>query len=470
MKTKQFILVLLALFASVTAKGFRIDVGDDEDHLWLTLTVLNEDQKTAEVTSTDYAWGTCTIPAAANGYTIVSIGDNAFKNQTDLVEVVIPNTVTNIGASAFEGCTALGTLDHPVVVPASVTSVGVDAFKGTWWLDNTLPNGVVYINNILYTYKGEMPANTDIEITDGTTTILSGAFKDCTGLTSVTIPATVTAIGSQAFNGCSSLTSVTVKNPTPVGISPNTFSNAANATLFVNGYDAYNAYRVATNWKDFMKIVGNIEFADESVKNYCVQYWDTNNDGELSFEEAASVTSIRGKFNNLTFSSFDEFKYFTGITEINGSASVYSSSFKNCTIGSLTIPSNVKTFAGGGGSGEMPFAGTTLTRLIICDGDDVLTISIGGNNSVSGLFQDSKLSSLYLGRNYTLSRNYIGEPFSTSTLEDLTIGEKVTTIRGGAFGSCKLVSVTIPSSVTCIGEYNQEIKGETNVEIISVIA
>ena len=194
MKTKQFILVLLALFASVTAKGFRIDVGDDEDHLWLTLTVLNEDQKTAEVTSTDYAWGTCTIPTAANGYTIVSIGDNAFKNQTDLVEVVIPNTVTSIGASAFEGCTALGTLDHPVVVPASVTSVGVDAFKGTWWLDYTLPDGVVYINNILYTYKGEMPANTAIDITDGTTTILAKAFKDCTGLTSVTIPATVTTI------------------------------------------------------------------------------------------------------------------------------------------------------------------------------------------------------------------------------------------------------------------------------------
>jgi hypothetical protein len=125
MKTKQFILVLLALFASVTAKGFRIDVGDDEDHLWLTLTVLNEDQKTAEVTSTDYAWGTCTIPAAAEGYTIVSIGDNAFKNQADLVEVVIPNTVTSIGASAFEGCWSL----RSVVIPDSVKAIGESAFN-----------------------------------------------------------------------------------------------------------------------------------------------------------------------------------------------------------------------------------------------------------------------------------------------------------------------------------------------------
>ena len=47
----------------------------------------------------------------------------------------------------------------------------------------------------------------------------------------------------------------------------------------------------------------------------------------------------------------------------------------------------------------------------------------------------------------------------------------VTSIGYDAFLSCTgLTSVTIPNSVTSIGEYNQEIKGETNVEIIPVIA
>ena len=47
----------------------------------------------------------------------------------------------------------------------------------------------------------------------------------------------------------------------------------------------------------------------------------------------------------------------------------------------------------------------------------------------------------------------------------------VTSIGNDAFLYCdQMTSVTIPNSVTTIGEYNQEIKGETNVEIIPVSA
>ncbi len=469
MKTKQFILVLLALFASVTAKGFRIDVGDDEDHLWLTLTVLNEDQKTAEVTSTDYAWGTCTIPAAADGYTIVSIGDNAFKNQTDLVEVVIPNTVTSIGASAFEGCTALGTLDHPVVVPASVTSVGVDAFKGTWWLDNTLPNGVIYINNILYIYKGEMPANTAIDIAEGTTTILSGAFKDCTGLTSVTIPATVTAIGSQAFDGCSSLTSVTVNNPTPVGISSNTFSNAANATLWVPNFEAYNAYRANNNWSYFKRITASIPFADETIKGYCIQQWDTDENGELEFDEAAAVGTISSMFNDMSASSFTELQYFTNLTSI-------SSSFRNFHTEELIIPGSV-TLIRSGGSDNISFDGANITRLIFANGSSSLLIGYNSETRQT-MFRNSKIETLVVGRdiNYYTIFKVDYPPFqyaqnlkelvftegvivihdksfqNCTSLESVTFSNTITSIGVSAFSGCSsLISIDIPNSVTIIG-------------------
>ena len=56
-------------------------------------------------------------------------------------------------------------------------------------------------------------------------------------------------------------------------------------------------------------------------------------------------------------------------------------------------------------------------------------------------------------------------------LEELTIPSGITAIKNFTFNNCRRFDkVTIPASVVSIGEYNQEIKGKTNVEIISVSA
>ena len=56
-------------------------------------------------------------------------------------------------------------------------------------------------------------------------------------------------------------------------------------------------------------------------------------------------------------------------------------------------------------------------------------------------------------------------------LKHVTIPDSVTTIGSNAFAGCKnLTTINIPDSITKIGEYNQEIKGKTNVEIIPVSA
>ena len=61
--------------------------------------------------------------------------------------------------------------------------------------------------------------------------------------------------------------------------------------------------------------------------------------------------------------------------------------------------------------------------------------------------------------------------YNCSGLTSITIGNSVTSIGSMAFTLCtSLTSVTIPNSVTRMGEYNQEIKGKTNVEIIPVSA
>ena len=88
-----------------------------------------------------------------------------------------------------------------------------------------------------------------------------------------------------------------------------------------------------------------IEFADANVKAICVANWDTDRDGELSKAEAAAVTTLIDSgtnksvfYGNSTITSFDEFQYFTGLTNIEDRA------FNNCyQLNSVVLPSTIQT-------------------------------------------------------------------------------------------------------------------------------
>ena len=67
----------------------------------------------------------------------------------------------------------------------------------------------------------------------------------------------------------------------------------------------------------------NITFADPNVKAICIANWDTDGDGELSMNEAAAVKDLGAAFSgNTAITSFDELKYFTGLTEIGVSTRI----------------------------------------------------------------------------------------------------------------------------------------------------
>ena len=107
-----------------------------------------------------------------------------------------------------------------------------------------------------------MPSNTSIVLEEGTKGIAYRAFYGCSGLTNITIPNSVTSIGNRAFYGCNGLTSVTMESMTPTEIDETTFSNRANATLYVP-YGNKEAYKSAEFWKDFKEIV---EFEEDDTK------------------------------------------------------------------------------------------------------------------------------------------------------------------------------------------------------------
>ena len=178
---------------------------------------------------------------------------------------------------------------------------------------------------------------------------------------------------------------------------------------------------------------GNITFEDPAVKAICVANWDTNSDGELSYAEAAAVTSIFGFSNNKSITSFDEFQYFTGVTSIGDDA------FDGCSrLTSINIPDGVTSI------GEDAFSDcSSLTSINIPEG----VTSIGG-----GAFSDcSSLTSITIPDGVT---SIGGNAFySCEALTSITIPNSVTSIGNRAFGYCSsLASITIPNSVTSIGD------------------
>ena len=196
---------------------------------------------------------------------------------------------------------------------------------------------------------------------------------------------------------------------TPQDLSSNPYFNYTTATLHVPA-GTKATYEGDNKWKKFKEIVElPIKFADDNVKALCIANWDTNGDGEFDAKEAAAVTSLENVFKNKSITSFNELKYFTGLTSVGYEA------FEGCSgLTSITIPNSVTSI----GSGAF-WACSSLTSITM--GNGVTSIGVSA--------------------------------FSVCTsLTSIDIPNSVTNIGSTVFFGCSgLTSITIPNSVTSIG-------------------
>ena len=251
---------------------------------------------------------------ASKDYTSVpNLRDN-FGNQVKYY--ILSTDVTAIGKKAFFGASL-----ESVIIPNTVTTIGARAFASCWSLTSvTIPSSVTTIHESAFYDCRELNRLT---LNVGLTTIGDDAFASCWRLTSVTIPSTVDFMGA-VFRNCYSLTSVTIN------------SNAV-------------ASKTYTSSLNFKSIFG------AQVTNYTFGA-NVTAIGNYALYQCSNMTQLTFNGNSLTTIGYSAFSGCSGLTSVtlpNSVTTIGSYAFSGCTgITEMTVDATTPptvdhaTFAG----------------------------------------------------------------------------------------------------------------------------
>ena len=398
---------------------------------------------------TDYTGNDTTVVIPS---TVTTIGAFAFQGNGNVVSVSIPNSVTTIGEQAFSDCYYLSTL----TIPSSVTSIGSYAFSGCWKLSPFfIPSSVATIGECAFygifnvEYHGTATGSpwcarcvnayidgdfvyadstktelvryigndTSIVIPSSVTTIGYQAFGGA-GIISVLIPNSVTTIAVQAFSGCGSLTSVT-----------------SNSVTTIEEYAFNDCSSLTSVSFDTVITIGSSAFYNCSSLT-SVSFNSVTTIGSYAFSGCSSLTSV--SFNSVTTIGDGAFSGCSSLTSVslNSVTTIGRYAFSGC--GSLTsVTSNSVTTI-------EEYAFNDCSSLTSVSFDTVITIGSSAFYNCSSLTSVSFNSVTTIG-SYAFS--------GCSSLTSVSFNS-VTTIGNSAFRGCStLASISIPDSVTRIEGY-----------------
>ena len=336
-----------------------------------------------------------------------------------------------IPTGVFYGCKKLTSIS----VPSGLKNVGTDAFEGTAWYENQ-PEGLVYIGNVLYKYKGDMPENYHITIKEGTIGIANSAFYGRSTLSSIDIPESVKYIGINDF----------------------TFSDGRSPFYnFLEGLTSSNVFRECTSLTT-IDLPNGVTYI-----------------GKCAFGNCSGLTSVTipNSLTSIGPSTFSGCSALTSVTIPNSVTSISGGAFSGCSaLTSVTIPNSVTSIGGYAFSGcsgltsvTIPNSVTSIGSGVFADCSNLATITVEAGNTVynspdgSNAIIETTSNKLVAGcKNTTIPNSVtsIGDYAfrGCNGLTSMTIPNSVTSIGGYAFFGCSgLTSVTIPNSVTSIGYY-----------------
>ena len=439
----------------------------NEDTKGLTFS-FSEDGQTVSITGFDGSRSVVEIPETYGGAKVTSIAAGAFRGQTMITDVVIPEGVTYIGREAFAGCSAL----VRVKIPTSVTQVGANLFEGTPY-DSTLTGELVYINSILYRCQSDAVT---VSIRQGTTVIAEEAFINRVNLAAIVVPDGVSYIGSNAFKNCSALSQIEIPKSVR-DIVANAFDGTKwyedrkHEMIYINDL----LYRVpAEIIVQSEQPTGSLrdkdaaELAKSGVATQIIPYTDVIVQGEtttictLAFANTpvqkvqlpSTLTTIHyGAFQNCT--ALKQITLPESMTFIEGGA------FQNCSVlSSILVPQNVTYLGASAFSGCTSLTSATLPQAITrissglfenCSSLTTVQASSALTSIGSRAFAEtSALSSFTFPQTLTA----VGEEsFTGSGIVTANLPQSVTYLGAGAFADCtKLVYAQVPAAIQAVRE------------------
>ena len=371
--------------------------------------------------------GTCTdsnivIPIEYNSLPVTSISDEAFKNRGTIVSVIIPDSITRIGDYAFKGCKGL-----------TVATIGTN---------------VDYIGSLAFSEcTGLTTVNWNAKACQSYTQIFYYCGKN---LKTINIGENVTYLPHYAFDGCESLTGVYITNlakwceislgnkySSPLYYAKNLYLNGESITDLVipNGITELNefAFYGLSSLKS-VTIPDSVTHIDKTFDN-CMEL-----ESIVVSDNNAQYKGVDGiLYNNLLTSIICVPKAIKGNVIVPQGVTDIGIKFKNCEyLESVQIPDGVTRID------YRAFYGcTSLSNISIPD-----SVSYIGEEAFDNTawYQQQQDGVVYAGK---IAYKYKGKMYHNTsiTLKDGTLG-----ITGSAFKHCKLTSITIPESVTSIGD------------------